>query len=76
MTPKRLSLDDVLSILRTRLGAGSAREMAEELGVSAGYLHDVLRGNRQPGPSILAPLNLEKIEEITVYYRNARKQAR
>lgn len=32
---------------------GSQKALAEAIGIGAPYLSDVLRGNREPGPSIL-----------------------
>jgi transcriptional regulator with XRE-family HTH domain len=40
--------------------AGSQRALADKIGVSAPYLSDVLNGNRNPGPKVLAYLGLER----------------
>ena len=42
--------------------AGSLRTYAKHLGISAAYLSNVMTGRRPPGPKILVPLGLEKIE--------------
>ena len=38
---------------------GSLRDKARALGVSAGYLSDLLKGHRKPGRKLLAALGLE-----------------
>jgi transcriptional regulator with XRE-family HTH domain len=38
---------------------GSLRAKAKALGVSAGYLSDLLKGHRKPGPKLLGALGLE-----------------
>ncbi len=53
------------SEIRARLracaaSAGSQRQLALKIGVSAVYLGDVLRGRRDPGPMILEWLGLER----------------
>ena len=40
--------------------AGSMRKWATANGVSAAYVSDVLRGNRELGEKILSPLRIEK----------------
>lgn len=44
-----------------RTQSRSQAEVANELGVSAQYLHDVLKLRRAPGKKILAALGLEKL---------------
>lgn len=41
--------------------AGSQRAAAQQLGVSAQYLCDVLKGRRAPGSKILEPLGLKRV---------------
>jgi transcriptional regulator with XRE-family HTH domain len=38
---------------------GTLRSKAKVLGVSAGYLSDLLKGHRKPGPKLLNALGLE-----------------
>ena len=48
---------------------GNQASWAREHGVSAPYVHDVLRGRRAPGAAILEALRLRKIvryERLTV----------
>lgn len=41
--------------------AGSQKDLASRLGVSAAYLGDVLHGRREPGDKILLALGLERV---------------
>ncbi|WP_408902516.1 transcriptional regulator [Methylobacterium radiotolerans] len=41
--------------------AGSQKAWAERAGVSQAYLCDVLKGNREPGESILAAMGLVRV---------------
>lgn len=41
--------------------AGTQKALAEKLGVSPMYLHDVLHDRREPGKAILDALNLERV---------------
>lgn len=59
---KKLLLKDVLALLRKEAeAAGSQKELAAKLGVTAQYVSDVLNGRREPGESILKPLGLRKV---------------
>jgi transcriptional regulator with XRE-family HTH domain len=62
---------DPLAELRRRLRGKSQRVLARELGVSVGYLNDVLTGDKSPGPLLLAGLGLERESRTTVVYRRA-----
>jgi transcriptional regulator with XRE-family HTH domain len=44
--------------LNRRLAGTTQKRLAEELGVSATYLNDVLHGRREPGDAILSALGL------------------
>lgn len=53
---------ELLALLASRVHkAGSQAALAAELGVSPAYIHDVLKGKREPGKGILEPLGLERI---------------
>lgn len=68
---------DVLAVLeRRKEKAGSWRALARELGVSAAYMSDVVRGNREPGDSILRPLGLRKVVKIERTYEVRRADNR
>jgi transcriptional regulator with XRE-family HTH domain len=57
---KQLTQSQVLDFLRKRQGNRSSKELAEELGISASYLSEVFSGKREPGPSVIAKLGLER----------------
>ncbi len=56
-----LNRDQVLKLLRKRLGKRYQSELAEELGISKVYLGDILKGKRDPGDAVLSKLGLERI---------------
>lgn len=57
---KAYTQDEVIEMIRKRIGNKTQREFALEIGVSQQYLNDILQGRRTPGPSILGYLGLEK----------------
>lgn len=60
-----LSSGEILDALRQAIGtAGSAKAFAEEAGLSAAYVGDVLHGRREPADRILAALGLKRITVI------------
>jgi len=50
------------------------RAVARDFGVSVTYISEVLKGTREPGPSILGPLGLEVEVNVRKIYRR-KKQA-
>jgi transcriptional regulator with XRE-family HTH domain len=50
----------IVQMLREKMGNMTQRDFAEQIGVSQAYLGDVLKGRRDPGPSILQFLGIEK----------------
>lgn len=55
-----MTADDVRKLLRAACDdAGNQATFAKKAGVSRAYVTDVLKGNRNPGPSILRALGLE-----------------
>jgi transcriptional regulator with XRE-family HTH domain len=66
-------MDPILE-LQKRLGQQSLRALAIELGVSAPYLSDIMRGNRQPGPKVLAALGIERVIDTAVTYKRAKRR--
>lgn len=48
-------------VKRMVAGARFASEVADQLNVSPQYLHDFLKGRRQPGKKILTALGLQKV---------------
>jgi len=65
---KILSHDDVLAALRKKQGSLTLRQFAVKLGVSAAYISDVYRKNRQPGRKLLKVLGFEKESIRTTTY--------
>lgn len=66
--------DDVRALLlRETERAGSQRAWAARHGVSAPYVHDVIRGKRAPGRKMLAILGLRRI--ATYEYEPQRRRA-
>ncbi len=65
--------DQLDKIIRKGQGDKSLRAYAREIGVSAPYLSDVLRGNRNPGPKILKFFGLQQTKKVTVTYTVTKK---
>ena len=62
MSASLLSADTVrLQLAAACREAGSQKAWAAAHGVSGAYLCDVLKGNREPGESILAALGLVRV---------------
>ena len=57
---KRITSDELLNLLRDKQGDRTQAELAKEIGISPAYLSDVLAGRRDPGPSVLDFLGIEK----------------
>jgi len=58
----------VLDLLRKRQGRKSLRAFGEEIGVTAAYLSDVFRGNREPGPTLLDLLGIKRTKTTETTY--------
>lgn len=54
-------------------GAESMRAVARDFGVSVTYISEVLKGTREPGPSILGPLGLEVEVSVRKIYRRKKQ---
>lgn len=66
-TTTRLRGEQVVDRLRAACaGAGGQAAWGRQHGVSQQYVHDVLRGRRQPGDTVLRPLGLQRAEPIYV----------
>lgn len=62
MKRKLLTIEDVLDILRDGIKThGTQVKYAEFLGVTQGYINDMLKRKRDPGPRVLDALGLEKV---------------
>jgi transcriptional regulator with XRE-family HTH domain len=71
MYAPRMKRKDVIALLKKEQGPRSLRQFAVVLGVSAAYLSDVYRGNRDPGGKLLNRFGIEKVKVCTVSYRKA-----
>ena len=70
-----LSADEMRDLLRrTAEAAASQSACAKALGVSAQYLHDCLRGRREIGKSIAAPLGYVPVTIYVPLKESARKR--
>jgi transcriptional regulator with XRE-family HTH domain len=45
----------IIELLKREKGAATWRVLATRMGISQGYLSDILNGNRNPGPKLLRP---------------------
>lgn len=62
MKRKHLTLEDVLDILRAGIKThGTQANYADFLGITQGYINDMLKRKRDPGPKVLDALGLEKV---------------
>jgi len=78
-TTVRLRREQVVDRLRAACaGAGGQAAWGRQHGVSQQYVHDVLRGRRDPGDTVLRPLGLRRAtvyvarepETVTLYDRD------
>jgi transcriptional regulator with XRE-family HTH domain len=68
---------DPIRELEARKAGRSLRAIAQEIGVTAPYIHDILRGRRDPGPKVLEYLGLEKtVKPARITYRRASQGGR
>lgn len=58
---------DPIAIIKKRCEAQSQRQLAISLGIAPGYLCDVMKGRKSPGPKLLKALGLTA---QTVYKRH------
>lgn len=65
-------MNDPIEMLKSLQGAQSRRKFAQEIGISAAYLCDVLNRRQPPGPAVLAYLGLERTVAVT--YKRQRKR--
>ena len=63
-----LTRADVVDFLKKRQGNKTLRVLGLELGLSAAYLSDVFHGNREPGPTLLTLLGLERTKTTEITY--------
>jgi transcriptional regulator with XRE-family HTH domain len=61
-------MKDPVLMLRSKMAGRSLRALSREIGCSAAYLSDIMRGNRAPGPKILAYLGLSREVKVRTSY--------
>lgn len=62
---ERISENDALTELRASVdAAGGLRPWCRAHGVNSGYLASILGGTIRPGPAVLKPLGLRRVETI------------
>lgn len=66
-----LKADELRHLLKTRKGDASVRCYAEQLGVSASYLCEVMSGQKEPDVKISAALGFEP---VTFFVRVQKKK--
>lgn len=71
-TVKTLTVDEVIAMMRDEQAEAelSLRQYAAKLGITPGYLVDLYKGNRTPGPTILSRFGLAK-KTVTLYEKVA-----
>ena len=72
---KMLTRTQVVGLLAEKKGRKPLRLFADEIGVSATYLSDVFRGTREPGPTILELLGVERTKTTEITYAKRRTTA-
>ena len=56
-----MTVDRVRAMLVAELKGSTYRRLAEKVGVTPSYLNDIVRGNREPGQTVLEYLGLERM---------------
>ena len=57
-----MTRDELVQLLQQKIQrAGTQTAIAKELGITPAYLGDVLRGKRDPGPSLLNALGFRRV---------------
>lgn len=57
---RRIKEAEIVDLMRKRQGERTAKELADELGVSPQHISDIYLGRRFPGRSFLQRLGVEK----------------
>lgn len=61
----RMTIEQVLGLIRHRCReAGNQARFAEQIGVSAQYLTDVLYGRRRPSEAMLKAIRVRRIPDV------------
>lgn len=67
--PKTYTQDEVLAAIRKVVDESSLRQTAERIGVSAGYLSDVLNSNRAVSDAIADAFGFEREIVTEIIFR-------
>lgn len=73
---RKLTEEDVISIIRAEQGDKSLRKFAAEIGITAAYLSDLYLGRRSPGEKVLGYFGIEKRKLVTYLYERGRQNDR
>ena len=68
MAKTQYTLEQVVSLLRTRQGDKSQSALAAEIGVTPAYITYVYQGRKLPGPSILRYLGLKAVRVVHIHF--------
>jgi hypothetical protein len=68
--------EEINQMIRQRQGKRSLREFSKHVGLSVAYMSDVLRGNREPGPTLLTFLKLYSVRERSIRYMRVESAAK
>jgi transcriptional regulator with XRE-family HTH domain len=69
---KTYTQDQVVAILRGAQGDKRPSHFAKEIGISAPYFSDILKGNRPPSEQVLTFLGLKRIKTVQITYVEAK----
>lgn len=61
MRKNKYSADQVRAMIAERCASSKQYQVAAQLGITAPYLSNILRGGREPGPRMLHSMGLRKI---------------
>lgn len=62
--------NDFLTVIRTQIGEGSAKDFADRVGVSPQFISDVLKLRRAPTDNLAKAMGYDRI----VFFRASRKK--
>ena len=66
---KKYTTEDVIETIRKEINSTSLRQTARRIGVSAGYLSDVMRGNRTVSEAMASSFGFEREIITEVIFR-------
>lgn len=69
---KNYTQDDVLAVIQKEIDSNSLRRVAKRIGLSAGFMSDVMNGNRQVTDTVAKAFGFERSVVTVVTFRRAR----